>query len=318
MMQSVVNMILDAGKTGVELSLYIILPVMVVMMAIMKLLEDRGVLQKIANLSAPLLSKVGLPGMGVFAILQMLFVSFAAPVSTLKLMERDSQISDAKIGATMAAILVMAQANATFPLAVVGLNIPVGMATSVICGCIASLAAYKMIGKDDDYIVGTGKQEQVVAAKEEKIKGKTGIIAVLFKGGEEGMMIAAKSMPPLILAVFLVNMMRSMGLISWMEIWAGPLLEMIGIPGVAVLPIVTKFIAGGTAMMAIVIELVNEGAMTVEELNRIAGFTLNPLDPVGVAIFLAAGERVARVARPAMIAAILGILIRGVMHIVIF
>lgn len=318
-MQHIVHIIIEAGKTGVELSLYIILPIMVVMMAVMKVLDEKGFLQKTATLMAPALSKVGLPGMGVFAIIQMLFISFAAPVSTLKLMEEDREISDAKIGATIAAVLVMAQANAAFPLAVVGLNIPIGIITSLISGFAASLMAYKMIdttcsGDQDKRMIS----KEQVKSQEQLVKGKKGIISILFQGGEEGMIIAVKSMPPLILAVFLVNIMRDIGAIGWLEIWAAPLMEAIGIPGIAVLPIVTKFIAGGTAMMAIVIELMNDGAMSVAELNRIAGFTLNPLDPVGVAILMAAGQRVTRVARPAMMAAAMGIVLRGILHLIIF
>ena len=91
-----------------------------------------------------------------------------------------------------------------------------------------------------------------------------------------------------------------------------------GIPGIAVLPIVTKFMAGGTAMMAIVLDLMAEGAMTAAELNRIAGFTLNPLDPVGVAVLVATGPRVAKVAKPAIIAALIGIIVRGILHLIVF
>ncbi|HSN65803.1 MAG TPA: nucleoside recognition family protein, partial [Fusibacter sp.] len=121
-MQELLNIMLDSGRTGVELSLYIILPIMVIMMAIMHVLDKKNILNWVAKGFSPLLILFGLPGLGVFAIIQILFISFAAPVSTLKIMEHDKSISDAGIAATLAAILVMAQANAVFPLAAVGLN----------------------------------------------------------------------------------------------------------------------------------------------------------------------------------------------------
>jgi hypothetical protein len=49
-----------------------------------------------------------------------------------------------------------------------------------------------------------------------------------------------------------------------------------------------------------------------------AGFTLNPLDPVGLAVLLATGPRVTKVAKPAIIAAVIGIIFRGVLHLMIF
>ena len=313
-MQEFVDLILVSGRTGIELSLYIVMPVMVIMMALMKVLDEKGVLIRVARCSAPFLLIFGLPGLGIFAILQMLFVSFAAPVSTLKLMEKRAEISDAHIGATLAAILVMAQANAAFPLAVVGLNIPIGIASSFIAGLAASLIAYKLIGDKSS----VAAPENNPSDDRERNSVKTSIISLLFKGGEEGMEIAIKSIPPLILAVFLVNILRMTSIINYLEVIFSPLLNQIGIPSSAVLPIITKFIAGGTAMVAVVIDSINAGTMSAVELNRVAGFTLNPLDPVGLAVLMAAGPRVVRVARPAIIAAVLGIIFRGIIHLIIF
>ena len=49
-----------------------------------------------------------------------------------------------------------------------------------------------------------------------------------------------------------------------------------------------------------------------------AGLVINPLDLVGVAVLISAGPRVASVARPAILGAIIGILVRTVLHFVIF
>ena len=84
------------------------------------------------------------------------------------------------------------------------------------------------------------------------------------------------------------------------------------------LPLVTKFIAGGTAFMGVTLELMNQGALTVQDLNRMAGFATNPLDFVGVAVLAAAGPRVGAVVRVAVIGACVGMVLRGAMHLMIF
>lgn len=309
-MQEFIQLMLDSGKTGIELSLYVLMPIMVIMMAIMNVLDKKNILNFIAKGFAPVLILFGLPGLGVFAILQILLISFAAPVATLKIIDSDESISDAGVAATLAAILVMAQANAAFPLAAVGLNLPVSMATSLIGGLIGSLIAFKAAG-------GAHAREGYTPLTQ-KIEQKKKLIPLLFEGGETGLNIVLKSIPPLIIAVFLVNVFKATGVITILETIFGPVLTLIGIPAIAVLPIVTKFIAGGTAMMAIILDLMKEGLMTTAELNRVAGFTLNPLDPVGLAIFVATGPRVAKVVKPAIIGAAVGILIRGFMHLLIF
>ncbi len=316
-MQEIIDMILDSGARGIDLSLYLIMPIMVTMMAIMKVLEEKNVLNKVAVVFSPLLLIFGLPGLGVFALIQILFISFAAPVATLKVMEVRPSISDARIAATLSAILVMAQANATFPLVAVGLNLPINILTSIPAGLLASFIAFKMCVKLDLHNPAAD-DDSASDSEEDTPRQKKKFIPLLFKGGEEGLQITLKSIPPLILAILMVNIFEMAGIIGVLETIMAPLLTRIGIPSIAVLPIVTKFIAGGTAMMAIILDIMDEGLMTVSELNRMAGFTLNPLDPVGLAVLMATGPRVAKVARPAIIAAVIGIVFRGFLHILIF
>lgn len=313
-MAAILNLIIKSGETGVNLALYTLLPVMVVMMALMRTLEDRGILQRLALFTSPILIFFGLPGLGVFAILQILLVSFAAPIATLKIIEQDEEMEDSMRASTLAAILVMSQANATFPLAVVGLNLPVIMLTSVLGGLLSGFIAYKLTshGKKKQY------SPQQPKLKTEEVKIKRNIVQVLFSGGEEGLQIVLKSIAPLILAIFLVNVFRETGTIAFVERLLSPLLTKIGIPGIAVLPIATKYLAGGTAMMAVTLDLIKEGALTAVELNRMAGMTINTLDPVGLALLLSAGPKVASIAKPAVIAALVGILFRAALHILIF
>ena len=79
-----------------------------------------------------------------------------------------------------------------------------------------------------------------------------------------------------------------------------------------------KYIAGGTAMMGTTIPMLQDHTMTALDLNRIAGFTINTLDPVGLAVLVSAGKRFSAFAIPAIQGALAGILLRGVLHLVIF
>lgn len=72
---------------------------------------------------SPVLHPLGVPGLGVFALIQILFVSFASPLTTLTMMDK-SGISRRHIAATFAMVLAAAQANVTFPMSAVGLHGP--------------------------------------------------------------------------------------------------------------------------------------------------------------------------------------------------
>jgi len=82
-MDLLIEIILRAGRSAVELVFFILLPVMVVMLSLMRLLEAKGVIDRVVAMLAPLLRPIGLTGLGAFAALQINFVSFAAPVATL-------------------------------------------------------------------------------------------------------------------------------------------------------------------------------------------------------------------------------------------
>lgn len=309
--------LMESGRSAVELSLFLILPIMVTMMAVMKLLEGLGVLGWTARALSGPLARVGLPGLGVFAVLQMLFVSFAAPVSTLKMMDEDEAMPEARIGATLAAILVMSQANAAFPLAAVGLHLPASLLSSLLGGLLAGQLAFRRLTRR---LRQTDRPEVPigVAVPPAAVPGKARALTLLFQGGEEGMWLAFRSLPPLLLTLFLMNVLRRVGIIWLLEFFFAPFLSLLGIPAAAVLPLVTKYVAGGTAMVGIVVEAIQGGVMSSTELNRIAGFALNPLDPVGLAVLAAAGPRIGHLIRPVIGPVLVGILLRGIVHLVLF
>lgn len=107
----VIGIIMSAGKSSVDVALYTLLPIMVVMLIIMKYLEVRGILDIIVRWLAPLLKPFGLTGMSAFALIQINFVSFAAPLATLAIMDKRG-VSDRQMAATTA--MVFAMGGATF------------------------------------------------------------------------------------------------------------------------------------------------------------------------------------------------------------
>jgi hypothetical protein len=71
---------------------------MVLMMIVIRALEASGALDKIVALLTPVVRPFGLTGLGVLAMIQISFVSFVAPITTLALME-DCGSSDRRLAA---------------------------------------------------------------------------------------------------------------------------------------------------------------------------------------------------------------------------
>lgn len=111
----VISIIMAAGKSSVDVALYTLLPIMVIMLIIMKYLEVRGILDVIVRWVAPLLKPFGLTGMSAFALIQINFVSFAAPLATLSIMDKRG-VSDRQMTATLAMVFAMGQGNVFYPL----------------------------------------------------------------------------------------------------------------------------------------------------------------------------------------------------------
>lgn len=311
-MQEFVSIMLASGRTALELALYLLLPVMVIMLALMQALEARGVLARVAGLLAPPLRPFGIPGSGVFAMLQLLLVSFAAPIATLNLQDRDGT-HQRRIAATLAMVLAMPQANVLFPMAAAGMNLGAVVAISLVGGLAAASLTY--YGLTRHFAAG---QPGAAAVARPQPRDRRSIWAIMIGGGQEGVQIVLNAIPALILAIFAVNMLKTSGAIGLLEQALTPALQLIGLPGAAVLPMATKYLAGGTAMMGVTLDLIKQGTLTMAEFNRLAGFLITPLDMVGVSVLCSAGPRVAGVARPAVIGGLVGILVRGILHLLVF
>lgn len=312
-MSEFAELILRSGKAGVELAFFVFLPVMVVMLTFMRLLEAKGVLDWVTARLSPLLHPLGLPDLGIFALLQILFVSFAAPVATLAIIDRGGT-SKRHIAASLAMVLSCAQANVVFPMSAVGLN---GLATiiiSAVCGVMGASVTYYLFARrlDDSERLPEPKPEHLVA------DDTLSLLTVINRAGREAIEIAVGAVPMLILALLLVNILRTAGVVDFLEPLLAPVFSLFDLPAASLLPIVTKFIAGGTAMMGVTMEFVQNDLFTLSQLNRLAGFLISPFDIVGIAILISAGPRVAAVLRPALYGAVVAILLRTIIHGLLF
>ena len=237
-MEEFIRIVLLSGKTALELALYVLMPVLVIMMALMKVAEARGVLALVARSIQPVLKFFGVPGAGVFAMLQLLLVSFAAPLATLTIMEKDGT-ARRRIAATLAMLFTMSQANAVFPLVAVGLNLGMIMATSVAGGLIAAVLTYYLFARSVDcYDAPKAASEQTP----QKTAGGS-ILNIMIMGGQEAVQVILGAIPILILAIFLVNLLKTSGAIAGLETLLAPLFSMVDLPPVVVLPIATKYLA---------------------------------------------------------------------------
>lgn len=311
-MNDLITVILPAGRSAMELSLFVLLPVMVVMLSIMRLLEATGVLDWLVARIAPLLRPFGLTGLGVFAALQVSFVSFAAPIATLAMMEQRGS-SDRHLAAAFAMVLAMAQANVTFPMAAMGLKLGPVLGLSLAGGLVAAAATY--------YLFGRGLSAQEVTLDETLrhpvADTPKGVLDVINRAGAEAFKIAVGAIPMLVLALVAVTALRQAGAMDALTRWLAPFLNTAGIDPALVLPALTKYLAGGTAMMGVADEQLRLGRLSAALLNSSAGFLIHPMDVPGVAVLMAAGRRVAATWRPAVLGACAGIAVRSMGHLLI-
>ena len=307
------DLILRSGRAAVEFALFILLPIMIVMLAIMRLLEAKGVLDRIVARVSPLLLPLGVPGLGVFALLQVLFVSFAAPLATLTMMDKGG-LSQRHIAATLALVFAAAQANVVFPMSAVGLNGPLTLLISAGAAIIAAAVTYHVFTRN----LPDEAEPPEPKPKHRTAENAKGVLDVINRAGGEAFGITMGALPLLVLSLLLVNILREIGAVALLESLAAPLFAWLDLPTSVTLPIVTKAIAGGTAMMGVAMDMLQQGGLSSNDFNRIAGLLIHPFDVAGIAVLISAGPRVAAVLRPAVYGALVAITLRGVLHLTLW
>lgn len=312
-MEILVDIILKAGRSAVELSLFVLLPVMVVMLALMRILEARGVVDRLVAWLAPLLRPFGLTGLGVFAALQINFVSFAAPLATLTMMEQRGA-SDRHLAATLAMVFAMTQANTSFPMVTMGLHLGPTLLFSLLGGLMAAAATYYLLGRH----LSATEAPMDETLQHRVAKDPKGVLDVINHAGAEAFKIAVGAIPMLVLSLVVVTALRQFGAIDLLTRGLTPLLVLLGIDPALILPTLTKYLAGGTAMMGVMDEMLRNGQASAALLNASTGFLIHPFDVPGVAVLISAGPRVARVWKVAALGACVGIGARTLGHALLY
>ncbi len=291
----VISIIMAAGKSSVDVALYTLLPIMVIMLIIMKYLEVRGILDVIVRWVAPLLKPFGLTGMSAFALIQINFVSFAAPLATL------------------AMVFAMGQGNVFYPLTPFGLHWLASIVISVVGGLCAAAVAWHVTGRR--LSVAENPRAEALPNAEQNSQG---ILAVINSAGSDAIRLALGAVPMLILSLTIVGLLQGAGAIDLLQQLLKPLLSWLHIPQNFVLPALVKCVAGGTAYFGVISELIQQGKVTVDQVNASAGLLIQTFDLPGIGIFLGISSRFVRLFRFVAPAAIVGILLRTVLHLILF
>ena len=174
----VIGIIMSAGKSSVDVALYTLLPIMVVMLIIMKYLEVRGILDIIVRWLAPLLKPFGLTGMSAFALIQINFVSFAAPLATLAIMDKRG-VSDRQMAATLAMVFAMG-GQRFLPLTPFGLHWLAAITISIVGGLCAAAVCWYATGRKLS-IVESSRAEVLPESEQ----NNHGLIAVINSAGAD-------------------------------------------------------------------------------------------------------------------------------------
>ncbi|MCB1775041.1 MAG: nucleoside recognition family protein [Gammaproteobacteria bacterium] len=312
-MTDLANLILTSGRAAVELALFVLLPIMIVMLTLMRLLEARGILDRVVGWMSPALQPLGIPGLGVFALLQVLFVSFAAPLATLTMMDKGG-LSKRHIAATLALVFGAAQANVTFPMSAIGLNGAMTLLISAFAAIAGAAATYHWFTRD----LPEESEPPAPTPKHRTAEDAKGVLDVIQHAGGEAFGIAVGALPMLVLSLLFVNILRETGAMGLIEWASTPLFELMALPADVAVLVITKAIAGGTAMMGVAADLLNQQLITPTDLNRVAGLLIHPFDIAGIVILIAAGPRVAAVLKPAVYGALVAITIRTILHLVVW
>lgn len=307
----IVDIAFKAGRSAIDLALFVLLPVMVVMLFLMRLLESRGIMDRIVTLLAPLLKPAGLSGLSVMAGLQINFVGFAAPVATLAIMDKRG-VSERHLAATLGTVMAMGQANVVFPMASMGLHVGKTLLFSLLGGVAASMAAYYVFGRRLT-VVEVANQE---TAAPPGASSASGILDAINGAGSDAFRIAIGVIPMLVLSLVSIAVLQYLGVFSWITGLLAPILRSVNIDPAIILPTLTKYLAGGTALLGLFGDMARAGTLDTRLVNESAGWLIHALDLPGMAILVSAGKRLTGVWKPAALGACVGIGTRTLLHLI--
>lgn len=310
---NIIDVIMSAGKTSVDVALYTLIPVMVVMLIVMKYLEAKGVVDAVVRLTAPVLKPFGISGIAIFALIQLNFVSFAAPIAALAIMEKRGT-GERQLAAALAMLFAMGQGNVFYPLIPYGLHWGNAIIISILGGLVAAAVTYHVFGKK----LSTTVQNAAPADDTFNDKSSSSLIGIINGAGADAIRLALGSLPMLLLSLTIVGILKEAGAIDVLTRLLSPLMAYFNLPDVYVLPTLTKCLAGGTAYFGVMSELLRKGLVTPEQMNASAGFLIQTFDLPGIGIFLGISSRFVRLFRYIIPGVIVGIAVRSIIHTLLY
>lgn len=306
-MQAFIDVITRAGHSALDVALYTLLPIMVVMTIALRLLEVYGVIDRLVVWLTPVVRPFGLTGLAAVAVLQSSLISFIAPLPTLRMMENKG-VSKRDLAAALAGVFATAPANATYPLGAFGLGLGSTILLSVVGALFAASTTYWLFGLRLD------AQSLVVETLELDIdRPRPSLMSIINVSGGQAVQSIIGIIPMLLVSLAVVFGIQQAGLVAWLVAVLAAPLGSLGIDTAYILPVVTKYLAGNTAMVALFHDMANQAALDPVLVQKGSGFLINPLDLPGIGIFLSAGPRIASVVLPALAGGLVGIALRTVL-----
>lgn len=315
-MVDVIGIMMLAGKSAVNIALYTLIPIMVVMLVVMNYLEEKGIIGWIIGKITPVLAPFGITGMAAFAAILMSFVSFAAPLATLTLMEKKGT-SDRCMATTLAMLMAMGQGNVILALVPLGLHWGVAMIASFIGGIVASSFTWYLGGRQLSNQLVHDQDAEKLSLPYDDVRPKS-VITIVSDAGRDAIKMSFAAIPMLTISLVIVGILQAAGVINIIEWAVSPLLHCLSLSDNYVLLALTKCLAGGMAYFSAVSEMVQSGKISVTQLNASAGLLIHTFDLAGVGIFLAMSHRFARLMRYAVPGILVGIAARSLIHFCIF
>ncbi len=140
--------------------------------------------------------------MSAFALIQINFVSFAAPLATLSIMDKRG-VSDRQMAATLAMVFAMGQGNVFYPLTPFGLHWLASIVISVVGGLCAAAVAWHVTGRR--LSVAENPRAEALPNAEQNSQG---ILAVINSAGSDAIRLALGAVPMLILSLTIVGLLQ--------------------------------------------------------------------------------------------------------------
>ena len=309
-----INVILSAGRASVDVVLYTLIPVMVVMLVFMRFLEEWGFFRLVVRYMTPILTPFGLTGMSVFALLQMNFISFAAPMATLALMANRGT-SERNLAAAVAMTMAMGQGNVFYPMTALGLDYWQTVVISIIGGLVASSSVYYVFGRKLSKENNLNDKQD--APQEGAAIKRKNILSIINEAGTDAIRMSAGALPMLLISLSIVYFLKETGAIDLISSVIAPFMVFFNIHDFYILPAITKYLAGGTAYMGVMTDLINDKIASPADLNRTAGFFINTFDLGGLAIYLGLSSRIYRLTFYIIAGTIAGIVFRTFAHMIL-